>query len=68
MNGQRAWLNAAVTQTEGVSKAFRHRFTGPYEIAEMIGLDAARLKLRKSITIHSVFHASLLAPLVPNPS
>lgn len=67
VKGQQVWLSTAHTQMEGVAEAFKNPFAGPYEILETTGPNAARLMLPKSMTVHPVFHVSLLAPSVPEP-
>jgi hypothetical protein len=42
------------------------RFCGPFEILERIGLVASMLALPASITVHNVFHVSLLNKYVPD--
>ena len=42
------------------------RFCGPFEILERIGLVAYMLALPTSMTVHNVFHVSLLKKYVPN--
>jgi hypothetical protein len=42
------------------------RFCGPFEILERIGLVAYMLALPASMTVHNVFHVSLLKKYVPD--
>ena len=42
------------------------RFCGPFEILERIGLVAYMLALPASMTVHSVFHISLLKKHIPD--
>lgn len=63
--GDRVWLSTHNLPDTGASTAFKDRFTGPYEILEMIGTNAARLNLPKSLLVHPVFHVSLLRPVTP---
>ena len=42
------------------------RFCGPFEILEMIGPVAYMLALPASMTVHNVFHVSLLKKYIPN--
>jgi hypothetical protein len=42
------------------------RFCGPFEILERIGPVAYKLALPASMTVHNVFHVSLLNKYIPN--
>jgi hypothetical protein len=44
------------------------RFCGPFQILERIGLVAYMLALLASMTVHNVFHVSLLKKYVPDPN
>ena len=41
------------------------RFCGPFEILERIGLVAYMIALPASMTVHNVFHVSLLKKYIP---
>lgn len=41
------------------------RYSGPYEVLELIGTHACRIKLPETAKIHNVFHVSLIKPFVP---
>jgi hypothetical protein len=42
------------------------RFCGPFEILERIGLVAYMIALPTSMTVHNVFHVSLLKKYIPD--
>jgi hypothetical protein len=42
------------------------RYYGPFEILERVGLVAYMLALPESMTIHNVFHVSLLKKYIPD--
>jgi hypothetical protein len=44
------------------------RFCGPFEILERIGPVAYMLALPASMTVHNVFHVSLLKKYIPDPN
>jgi hypothetical protein len=44
------------------------RFCGPFEILERIGAIAYMLALPASMTVHNVFHVSLLKKYIPDPN
>ena len=52
----------------GSCAKLEERFCGPFEILERIGPVAYMLALPASMTVHSVFHVSLLKKYVPDTS
>ncbi|PHJ18646.1 transposon related, partial [Cystoisospora suis] len=62
--GQEVWLSTVNLAMEGESKALKPKFIGPFKILKMLGTNAAKLELPKSMVIHPVFRVSLLAPVV----
>ena len=64
--GQKVWLLRRHITTRRPSKKLDVRRLGPYEIVELVGKSAYRLKLPPSMQIHPVFHVSMLEPHVAN--
>ena len=54
-------------QARRPSKKLQPRFIGPYEVIEVISPVTYKLKLLLNLTIHPVFHVSLLKPYQENP-
>lgn len=50
-----------------LSKKFKARFIGPYEVIRVVNPVAYKLKLPQSLKIHPVFHISLLQPWRSDP-
>ncbi|KAL8442273.1 hypothetical protein Emed_007349 [Eimeria media] len=61
-----AWLSTRYMPARGCPK-FQQRYIGPYRILERIGPAAYKLQLPPSMSIHPVFHVSLLSPHRPRP-
>jgi len=49
-------------------KKLSYKFTGPFEIEDIVGKQAYRLRLPEKWRIHPVFHVSLLEPYYRNAS
>ena len=64
--GQRVWLLRRHIATRRPSRKLDVRRLGPYDILELVGRSAYKLKLPPSMQIHPVFHVSLLEPHVEN--
>jgi hypothetical protein len=64
--GEKAWLSTKNLKLQQPAKKFSAEWTGPYEILELVGERAVRLKIPRSWSIHNVFHVSLLKPHVPS--
>ena len=64
--GQKVWLLRRHITTRRPSRKLDVRRLGPYEIVELVGKSAYRLKLPPSMQVHPVFHVSLLEPHVAN--
>ena len=58
--GDRVWLDARNIKTRRPTKKLDHRRLGPYEVMEMMGPNAVRLRLPDTVQLHPVFHVSLL--------
>ena len=63
--GDEVWLAGRNIRTIRPSKKLDYKFHGPFTITEVIGTQAYRLDLPKSLRIHPVFHVSLLEPHLP---
>ena len=66
--GQNVWLLRRHVKTQRPSDKLDHCRLGPFPILERIGPVAYRLLLPGSLTIHPVFHVSLLEPCSEDPS
>jgi hypothetical protein len=66
MIGEKAWLSTKNLRVWQLAKKFSTEWAGPYEVLELIGERAVRLKIPRSWSIHDVFHVSLLKPHVPS--
>lgn len=44
------------------------RYKGPFEVLERIGYAAYRLALLPQVSVHNMFHVSMLQKYLPNPS
>ncbi|KAL8453083.1 hypothetical protein Emag_002009 [Eimeria magna] len=64
--GDLVWVSTRYMAARGCPK-FQQRHIGPYRILERIGPAAYKLQLPPSMTIHPVFHVSLLSPHRPRP-
>jgi hypothetical protein len=64
--GEKVWLNTRNLKIRQPTRKFSAEWVGPYEILELIGERAIRLKIPRSWTIHDVFYVSLLKPHVPS--
>lgn len=64
--GQQVWLKATHLPDEGSSKALAERYKGPVLTEEIIGSNAAELRLPPSMLIGR-FHVSLLKPVSQEP-
>lgn len=53
-------LSTSNLKLRGYNSKLMPRHIGPYEIVELIGNNAARLKLPESSKLHDVFNVSLL--------
>jgi len=64
--GDKVLLNTKFLHLDG-SRKLKQRYLGPFTIARKIGTVAYELALPPSMTIHNVFHVSLLAPFKQPP-
>ena len=64
--GQKVWLLRRHISTRRPSSKLDVRRLGPYPIVEAVGKSAYKLLLPRSMTIHPVFHVSLLELHVAN--
>ena len=60
--GQKVWLDTRNFRVPGVSRKLVDRYAGPYMVKRKVGNLAYELRLPKDLTIHPVFHVSLLLP------
>ena len=60
--GQKVWLNTRNFRIPRVSRKLVDRYAGPYPVKRKVGNLAYELKLPKDLTMHPVFHVSLLLP------
>ena len=65
--GDRVWLDAQNIKTRRPSAKLDHRRIGPYEVENMVGSHAVRLRLPDTVRIHPVFHVSLLELAADDP-
>jgi hypothetical protein len=64
--GEKVWLSTKNLRVQQPAKKFSAEWVGPYEVLELIGERAARLRIPRSWSIHDVFHVSLLKPHIPS--
>lgn len=60
--GDLVTLSAKNLQVKRPNRKLSFKFLGPFEVLDLVGKQAYRLKLPKSMKIHPVFHVSLLEP------
>ena len=60
--GQKVWLDTRNFCVPGVSRKLVDWYAGPYMVKQKVGNLAYELRLPKDLTIHPVFHVSLLLP------
>jgi hypothetical protein len=60
--GDLVWLDGRHIKSKVASKELGPKMYGPFELVEMVGKNAARLKLPRSWRCHDVFNVSLLEP------
>jgi hypothetical protein len=60
--GDKVWLNAKHLTTTRQSKKLDQKFVGPYDVVKKINDVAFELDLPPTLSIHPVFHVSLLSP------
>ena len=65
--GDRVWLRRDHITTQRPSAKLDDRRLGPFTVLSAVGTRAFHLDLPPSMTIHPVFHVSLLDPVTPNP-
>ena len=65
--GDHVWVSTRYMAPTG-NRKFQPRYIGPYRILERIGKVAYKLDLPPSMTVHPVFHVSLLVPDKPRPA
>ena len=64
--GEEVWLSSANLKLPFPSRKLGPKFIGPFKIKRMVNPVAFELALPSSYRIHSVFHASLLKPVIPS--
>jgi len=64
--GDRVWLSTRNLLLDGTRK-LQERWVGPYPVLARIGQVAYKLALPPSMTVHPVFHVSLLKPFKDSP-
>ena len=64
--GQKVWLLRRNVTTTRPSSKLDVRRLGPYAVVGQVGSSAYRLDLPRGMSIHPVFHVSLLEPHVAN--
>src|SRR5690554_3038909 len=60
--GDKVWLDGRYIKSKVASKKLGPKMYGPFELLEMVGKNAARLKLPRTWRCHNVFNVSLLEP------
>jgi hypothetical protein len=63
--GDKVYLLRRNINTKRLSDKLDYKKLGPFKISEVVGLVNYYLELPKTINIHSVFHISLLEPVLP---
>lgn len=65
--GDKVWLTRRFIKTTRPSTKLDHKRLGPFPIVKAVGSHAYKLKLPASMRIHTVFHVSLLSPVIDSP-
>ena len=60
--GQKVWLDTRNLRITGIPQKLVDCYAGPYPVKRRVGTLAYELRLPKDLTIHPVFHVSLLLP------